>query len=110
MNAHFPDYTKKSYYWRLFHEGRPCGARWAHEHTKAQMKGREEFAAMSSQARYRNSVLDDLFLGTPAGEPESSVDPLADYPHEQLSKAIQEYMDTGTVKKYSPVDPLADVW
>lgn len=66
-----PDYSHPSYYFRLFHKGCPRGAEWAAEHTKTQRKGLEDWSD-------EKHTIDDLFRDTPAGEPASSVDPLAD--------------------------------
>lgn len=79
-----PDYSHPSYYFRLFHEGRPKGAEWAVEHTCFQIKALEDWAekrlVVSTVDVWDEAkrLVDDLFRGTPAGEPASSVDPLAD--------------------------------
>lgn len=85
MNTPFSDYSKPAYYYRLFHEGRP--------------KPRVfDFMLDYNMPRYVIQVLagtgdvmltppvkpvicdeilaDDLFLGTPAGKPATTVDPL----------------------------------
>ena len=59
-----PDYSHPSYYFRLLHEGRP--------------KPKVFEFHIDDQMPVFSFLKDDLFRGTPAGEPASSVDPLAD--------------------------------
>jgi hypothetical protein len=78
MNTLFSDYSKPAYYYRLFHEGRP----------KPQVF---DFMLDYNMPRYviqelagtgvtmllpPQPLVEDLFLGTPAGKPATTVDPL----------------------------------